>query len=126
MLATALGGVFVLYAIAKLAGSQFIQFELDTPMSEVSPVTLVWYFFGYSRPYAMAIAVTELVAGLLVIIPATARIGYPLYLAVAGNVALIDWCFGLPAPATLLATSLVIGAAILIVRHRAAYLALLR
>ncbi|MGE0549390.1 MAG: hypothetical protein AB7O24_05405 [Kofleriaceae bacterium] len=125
VLATTLGLVFVLYAVAKFAGTQFIQFELDAPMSDVSPVTLVWYFFGYSRPYALAIAVTELAVGLLVMVPRTARIGYPLYLAVASNVAMIDWCFGLPRPATLLATSLVVGAAVLIVRERSAYLALL-
>jgi hypothetical protein len=52
----------------------------------------------------------ELVAGLLVLIPRTSRIGYPVYL-IAANVAVLDWSFGLAPLATWLATFLVAGSA---------------
>jgi len=126
VIATALGLVFLFYAYAKFSGNQFMHFEVYDRCADVHPVTLVWYFFGYSKTYAMFIASGELIAGLLVLIPRTARIGYPLYFMIAANVAVIDWSFGLPAPATWLATSLAIGSAYLIVRDRRAYLGLLR
>jgi uncharacterized membrane protein YphA (DoxX/SURF4 family) len=123
-LATMLGLVFLVYAYAKFSGNQFSHFEIDGRVDEVAPVTLVWYFFGYSKAYAMFIASGELAAGLLVLIPRTSRLGYPIYFMIAANVATIDWAFGLPAPATWLATSLAGGSAYLIVRARRAYLRL--
>lgn len=126
VVASVLGVVFLLYAFAKFSGMQFMHLKIDAQVADVSSVTLVWYFFGYSKMYAMFIASGELIAGLLVLIPRTARIGYPLYFMIAANVAVIDWSFGLPAPATWLATSLAVGSLYLIVRERRAYLALLR
>jgi uncharacterized membrane protein YphA (DoxX/SURF4 family) len=125
LVATALGLVFLFYAEAKFSGNQFAHFELHDRVVDVDPVTLVWYFFGYSKTYAMFIACGELVAGLLVLIPWTARIGYPLYFGIAANVAVIDWSFGLPPEATWIATSLLVGSFYLLVRERRAYLRLL-
>lgn len=124
VISTTLGLVFLFYAYAKFSGSQFSYFHIDGRVDEVAPVTLVWYFFGYSKTYAMFIACGELVAGLLVLIPRTARIGYPLYFLIATNVAVIDWSFGLPPLATWLATFLAAGSAYLIVQERRAYLRL--
>jgi uncharacterized membrane protein YphA (DoxX/SURF4 family) len=126
VLATLLGLAFLLYAWAKFSGNQFAHFELHDRVDEVHPVTLVWYFFGYSRPYAMFIACGELVAAVLVLIPRTARLGYPMYFAIAANITVIDWSFGLPAPATWMATSLLAGSFYLLVRERRAYLRLLQ
>jgi uncharacterized membrane protein YphA (DoxX/SURF4 family) len=126
VIATVLGSVFVLYAFAKFSGEQFMHFELYDRVADVHPVTLVWYFFGYSKSYAMFIAFGELLAGLLVLFPRTARIGYPLYFMIASNVAVLDWSFELPMPATLLATFLAAGSFYLMVRERRAYVGLLR
>ncbi len=125
VLATALGLVFLKYAWAKFAGDQFMHFEITDRASDIHPVTLVWYFFGYSRTYAMFIACGELVAGILVVIPRTSRIGYPLCLGIAANLTVIDWSFGFPPPATWLATSLLVASAYLLVRERRAYLRVL-
>ncbi len=66
VVATLLGLAFLVYAYAKFSGNQFSHFELYDRVADVHPITLVWYFFGYSRhPYAMFIACGELVAGLL-------------------------------------------------------------
>ncbi len=125
VIATALGLVFLVYACAKFSGNQFSYLPIHGRVEDVDPVTLVWYFFGYSRSYAMFIACGELVAGLLVLIPRTSRVGYPLYFLIAANVAMIDWSFGLPPQATWLATCLVAGSAYLIVQERRAYLRLI-
>ena len=124
-MATLLGLAFLVYAYAKFSGNQFSHFELYDRVADVHPITLVWYFFGYSRTYAMFIACGELVAGLLVLIPPTTRIGAPLYAVIAANVTVIDWSFGLPPQATWLATSLLIGALFLMFRERRAYARLL-
>jgi len=123
--ATALGLVFVVYAWSKFSGNQFMHFEIYDRVVDVHPVTLVWYFFGYSKTYAMFLACGELVAGLLVLIPWTARIGYPLYFMIAANITVVDWSFGLPPQATWLATSLLVGSFYLLVRERRAYVRLL-
>jgi hypothetical protein len=46
------------------------------------------------------------------------------YFSIALNVAGLDWSFGLPRPATLLATSLAVACAYLIIRERRAYVRL--
>jgi uncharacterized membrane protein YphA (DoxX/SURF4 family) len=125
IVATALGLVFLVYAYAKFSGSQFMHFELTDRVADVPPVTLVWYFFGYSKTYAMFLACGELAAGVLVLIPRTARIGYPLYFMIAANITVVDWSFGLPPKATWLATSLLLASTYLLVRERRAYLRLL-
>ena len=125
VVATTIGLVLVYYAYVKFAGQQFVRFEIDGAVRDVHPVDLVWYFHGYSRPYAMFIALGELVAGVALIIPRTARIGAPLALGITTNIAVIDWSFGLALPVRLLATSLALGSLYLIVRERRAYLRLL-
>ena len=125
VLATVLGLLFLLYAYAKFSGSQFMHFELTDRVVDVNSVTLVWYFFGYSKAYAMFLACGELAAGILVLVPRTSRIGYPLYFMIAANITVVDWSFGLPPPATWLATSLLIGSLYLLVRERRAYMRLL-
>ena len=125
IVATLLGLAFLVYASAKFSGKQFFHFELHDRVDDVQPITLVWYFFGYSRAYAMFIACGELVAGLLVLIPRTTRIGAPIYAMIAANVTVIDWSFGLPPLATWLATSLLVGALYLLFRERRAYARLL-
>ena len=125
VLRTALAIVFLLYAFAKFSGMQFFHFELNDPVSDMSPVTLVWYFFGYSKSYAMFIACGELTAGLLLLFRRTYLVGLPLYFGIALNVAVLDWSFGLPVPATMLATTLAAVSLYLMVSERAAYLPLL-
>lgn len=75
-----LGGVLVLYAYAKFSGHQFIKLELNGSANEIEPALLVFYFFGYSQPYAMFCpAAVELITGLMIAIPKTTRIGVLIY-----------------------------------------------
>lgn len=121
-----LGGVFVLYAIAKFTGNQFIKLDLAEYASNMDPVMLVWYFFGYSQPYAMFCAVAELIIGLLIAIPQTTRLGALFYFPFALNIAVIDWCFDFPLPGKLLTVSLVLLSLMLIIADRKRYRELLR
>ncbi len=125
LVATALGIVLLYYAYAKFADHQFGHFEFDGKVRDLPASDLVWYFYGYSRPYAMFIATGELIAGLLVLIPRTARIGYPIYFMVAINIVVIDWSFGIGISVQILSTALATGALYLMIRERRVYARLL-
>ena len=101
-----LGGILVLYAYAKFSGSQFIKLELNENINSVEPALLVFYFFGYSQPYAMFCAVAELITGLLIAVPKTTRIGALIYFPFTLNIAVLDWCFGFPLSTKILISSL--------------------
>jgi hypothetical protein len=101
-----LGVILLLYAFVKFAGIQFPKLEIYDAVNTLDPVLLVFYFYGYSQPYAFFCAVCELVVGLLVIIPKTSRFGLLCYFAFTLNIAVLDWCFSFALPAKLLATAL--------------------
>jgi hypothetical protein len=56
----------------------------------------------------------------------TARLGYPMFAAIAANITIIDWSFDFPAQPRWLATFLLVGSLYLLVRERRAYLSLVR
>lgn len=120
-----LGGILILYAYAKIFGDQFSKMELNENISNVEPALLVFYFFGYSQPYAFFCATAELITGLLVVIPATTRLGALLCFPFTLNIAVLDWCFGFPLSTKLLITTLTLLSLILIIADRKVYLALL-
>ena len=120
-----LGGVFLSYAFAKFSGMQFSHTNLDGTLRELDSISLVWYFFGYSPVYGLFIAVGQLVAALLTIWNRTYRIGLLIYFSIALNIAVLDWCFHFPLPATLLATILALVSACLIFIERKYYRLLL-
>ena len=120
-----LGSVFILYASVKFLGIQFPRMHTDQPIDQVDSVTLVWYFFGYSQPYVMLISFGELVAGLLIAIPKTSRLGVLLYFPLALNIAAINWCFNLPIDVKILSTFLALGSFYLIINDLAVYKKLL-
>lgn len=124
LVATALGLVLLYYAFVKFTGQQFGRFELEGDVRQYPPSDLVWYFYGYSRPYAMFIASGELIAGLLVLIPRTTRIGLPLYFMIMVNIVAIDWSFSIGMSVQILSILLASGALYLMIRERRAYLRL--
>ena len=118
--------MFIVYAFAKFSGSQFSKLSLDANIEDVDSITLVWYFFGYSHSYGIIIAIGQLIAGILTIWNKTFRIGIVMYFFMAFNIAVLDWCFKLPIPATLLASSLAILSLIIIIDQRKEYMTLLQ
>jgi hypothetical protein len=102
------GGTFLLYGLLKLSGGQFISgdFTIDTRTGD--PITLVWHFYGYSPVYHRFIGAAECLPAILLIWPRTATLGALLAFPVAVNIAVMDWCFGFPLPATSLITLLAV------------------
>ncbi len=86
----------ILYGFAKLNGSQFtvLNSELTKPLGEVSGFWLTWYYFSYSAAYGTAIAVLQIFAGVLLVVPRTGLLGALVLLPVAINIVLIDVFFG--------------------------------
>ena len=120
-----LGSIFLLYAFAKFAGMQFSHLRLDMNIRDMDGIALVWYFFGFSKVYGLFIAFGQLVAAILTIWTKTFRLGLPVYFSIALNIAVLDWSYGFPLPATLLATALAVTSAAMIGMERHQYLKLL-
>jgi hypothetical protein len=120
-----LGSVLVLYSYAKFSGAQFPKLQIYDPMNTIDPVLLVFYFYGYSQPYAMFCAVCELLVGIMIMVPRTSRFGLVAYFAFTLNIAVMDWCFEFALPAKLLVTALCFFSFILIVLDRKSILRLI-
>jgi hypothetical protein len=120
-----LAAIFILYALAKFSGQQFMHLTISKPVNELAPIELVWYFFGYSKSYGLFIAAAQFTAGLLLLFQKTYRLGLPIYFGIAMNIAVLDWCFSFPVPATLLAISLALTSALLLWLERRRYAVLL-
>ena len=87
------GAILVLYAVVKFAGVQLHRVDIHSDIATLSSDELFWYFFGYSRVYAFFLAGAELVAGILLVVPVTARFGALAVLAVMVNVTILDFAF---------------------------------
>ncbi len=95
----------ILYGFAKINGSQFtvLDSEITKPLGEVSGFWLTWYYFGYSPVYGTAIALLQIVAGILLIVPRTALAGALILLPVVANILLIDLFYGVDLGGTMAA-----------------------
>jgi hypothetical protein len=91
-----------------------VTFRRDAPY----PYMMIWHFFGYSRVYGTFIALCEIIPALLLLFPRTATLGAVGVFAVMLQVTVLDWSFGLPWGATLLATALTLGSAVLLFHDR--------
>lgn len=98
----ALAAVFLLYGAAKLVGGQFVYECSEQSFVRGGPHghLMIWYFFGYSRAYGTFVALCEIVPALLLLSHRTARLGALALFAVAGNIAVMDVCYGVPLPTT--------------------------
>src|SRR5665213_1292596 len=95
----------IFYGFAKLNGSQFtvLDSELSRPLGQVSGFWLTWYYFGYSAAYGTAIALLQILAGILLVVPRTALLGALVLLPIAVNIVLVDVFFGVDLDGTLAA-----------------------
>jgi hypothetical protein len=88
--------MMLLYGFGKLNGSQFtvLDSQLDRPLGEVPGFWLTWYYFGLSRGYGAAVALSEIAGGALLLFRRGTLLGALLLLPVLGNIVLIDLFFG--------------------------------
>ncbi|HEY4307741.1 MAG TPA: hypothetical protein VGM82_24915 [Gemmatimonadaceae bacterium] len=102
------------YAIAKLFPQQFpplTSLGLDQRVGDLRPMSLLWTFMQYSRPYALFGGVMEMVVVLLLCFRRTATLGAIICMAVMANVMLMNVAYDVPVK--LYATMTVISAAVL-------------
>jgi hypothetical protein len=103
------------YAIAKLFPQQFPPIAigtLDRRVGDLTPMSLLWTFMQYSRPYAFFAGMMEFVACVLLCFRRTATLGALVCLAVMTNVALMNFFYAVPVK--LYATMTAISAAVLV------------
>lgn len=89
-----MGIVFLIYGLAKFWPGQFGDVT-GTPAAQGKSegFILAWKFFGYSRLYELFIGTGEIVAAILVMIPVTATLGAIIYLPIAVNITMINFCY---------------------------------
>ncbi|WP_206093780.1 hypothetical protein [Paludifilum halophilum] len=88
-----LGIIFLIYGAAKIHPGQFHHGDFVFDSTKDTPFELVWYFFGYSLVYTLFIALGEIVAAILLIIPRTATLGAVCLLPISVNIAVINFCY---------------------------------
>ena len=87
------------YGIAKLLPMQFPPIrtsQLEQRVGDLSPMSLLWTFMQYSRPYAFFGGAMEMLAVVLLCFRRTATLGALVCLAVMTNVALLNLAYGVP------------------------------
>jgi hypothetical protein len=105
----------VSYGIAKILPVQFPALPLnalDARLGDLPPMSLLWSFMEYSRPYAFFGGLMECVVVVLLLSRRTATLGALVCLAVMTNVALLNWAYGVPVK--LYSTMIVVSAAVLV------------
>src|SRR5262245_55397868 len=107
----------IVYGFAKINGSQFtvLDSELSKPLGSVSGFWLTWYYFGYSWLYGTTIAIIQIAAGILLIIPRTSLLGATLLLPLVANIVAIDVLYGVDLGGSL-AAFLLLGCVIAIMK----------
>jgi len=95
----ALGGMMVSYGASKAIPLQMpfppLQRLLE-PFGHFSPMGVLWYSIGASRPYEIFTGCAELLAGVLLFIPATATLGALLSLACTIQIFVLNMTYDVP------------------------------
>ena len=94
-----LGSTLVSYGAAKAIPLQrpFPNLtRLLEPCGHFSPMGVLWYSIGASRPYEIFTGCAELLAGLLLFIPGTATLGALFSLAVTGQIFTLNMTYDVP------------------------------
>ena len=95
----ALGATMVSYGAAKAIPLQMpyppLQRLLE-PFGHFSPMGVLWYSIGASRPYEIFTGCAELAAGILLFIPATATLGALVSLAVTIQIFTLNMTYDVP------------------------------
>ena len=103
------------YGVAKIFPQQFPPIAigtLDRRVGDLTPMSLLWTFMQYSRPYAFFGGLMELAACVLLCFRRTATLGALVCLAVMTNVTLMNYLYAVPVK--LYATMITLSAAVLV------------
>jgi hypothetical protein len=102
--------LLILYACAKLTGSQFapLDSQIARPMRDVSGYWLTWYYFSYSATYGTIIGLIQLAGGVLLAFRRTALLAALMLVPVVVNILLIDIFFHYTAGPTVMATVILV------------------
>ena len=103
------------YAIAKILPMQFPPIDpvtLEQRVGDLAPMSLLWNFMEYSRPYAFFAGLMEIAVVVLLCFRRTTTLGAMLCIVVMTNVALMNYAYGVPVK--LYATMTVLSAVVLV------------
>lgn len=80
------------YGFAKILKTQFQtpDYLLDMPLHSIGGMSLTWYYFGYSYPLAVSIALLQIGGSILLLYRRTTLVGAMILLPVMVNIVLID------------------------------------
>jgi len=94
-----LATVILMYAIAKIMGTQFSSAPSiwDKSVGELSGFELTWFFYGYSFWYGVFIASSQIIASFLLFFKRTTRVGIVLYLSIMINILVLDLAYSIDA-----------------------------
>lgn len=87
------------YGFAKVFPVQFRPIPLARlvqPFGEATPMTLLWTFMGFSRPYAVFTGLAEVLGALLLAFRRTTTLGALVVAGVMGHVLMLNLCFDVP------------------------------
>ena len=90
-----LATIILMYAFGKIVGTQFSSQPsvYDRPVGSLSGFELTWYYYGYSYWYGVFLAGSQITAALLLFFRRTTRLGILLYLAIIGNIVVLDFAY---------------------------------
>lgn len=95
-----LGTTLLSYGFAKIFPSQFGLapglWALNATYGDSSPMYLLWFFIGFSRPYAIFGGLVEAVSGVLLLFERTETIGALGAATVLLNIVLMNFCYDVP------------------------------
>jgi uncharacterized membrane protein len=87
----------VVFAMFVYGGAKTFQFEgaidIQKNVSEMTGMELMWAFYGYSKPYALFLGLTEIIGGILILVKKTRIIGCLIVTTVLVNVIVQDIYF---------------------------------
>lgn len=112
----ALGCTTLIYAAVKVFKTQFREpglAALSTPLGDLAPNELMWYFMGYSYAYNLFAGMGELTGALLLFFRRTTTLGALLLIAVMSNVVVMDFVYDISS-VTIWATHLLAMAVLLV------------
>ncbi|WP_460962894.1 hypothetical protein [Spirosoma litoris] len=87
------------YGLIKLFGQQMVFPSLSalaTPLGDLLPMRLSWYFIGYSTPYQFFSGAVEVLAGVLLLFRRTSTLGAFVAASVFLNVMVMNFCYDIP------------------------------
>jgi uncharacterized membrane protein YphA (DoxX/SURF4 family) len=94
-----LGITMIQYGVVKVFPLQFPPPSLTTllePYGDSSPMHLLWTFMGASTSYTFFAGMTEVLGGVLLLIPWTVTLGALVSLAASGNVLMLNFGYDVP------------------------------